>query len=150
VEEEVVVGLVQLANVCVVQALGFRVRSGALAQSSPEDVGRCLEVDHEVRHWQVWREQLEESLIDEQLVVVQIQVRVDLVALEQVVADRELTEEVGLSQLRLLAMTRERVEELRLECGARATGLSVGQKRVVDLVEDDRRVEAGPEPVGQA
>ena len=115
-----VVGLVQLADVVVVRARSAsglaRARSRSRRRST--SVGR-LEVDDQIGRRQVRRQQLVEALIDEQLVVVEVQVGVDLVALEQVVADRQLAEEIALPQRRLLAVAREREEELRLECRAR-------------------------------
>ena len=81
VEEEVLVGLVQLAEVVVG---GDRARRGsgslgALAQAAGQHVGRRLQVDDEVGRGNVLGEQVEEPLVDEQLVVVEVQVREDLV-----------------------------------------------------------------------
>ena len=129
-------------------ASGFaRARS---RKPAPEDVGRRLEVDHQIGDGQIGREQLVEPLIDEELVVVEIQVGVDLVPLEQVVADRQLAEEVGLSQLRLLPMAGQRVEQLRLESRAGRPDCASDEKRIVGVVEDDGRIETRAEPVGQA
>ena len=60
-----------------------------------EHLGRCLQVDHEIGRRDVRREQIVEPLIDEQLVVVEIQIREDLVLVEQVVADRRLREQIA-------------------------------------------------------
>jgi hypothetical protein len=49
VEEEVVVGLVQLADVIVAERRQLRVGALAVAQAAPQDVGRRLQVDHEIR-----------------------------------------------------------------------------------------------------
>ena len=107
VKEEVVVRLVQLPDVLVVER---RAASGscarALAQALAQHVGRRLQVDHEIGRRHVLRQQLVEPLIDEQLVVVEVQVRVDLVALEQVVADGQLAEEIALPQRGLLPVAR--------------------------------------------
>ena len=46
-------------------------------------------------------------------------------------------------------MAIEQVEELGLQRGAGAVGVEVGEKRIVDLLEDDRRVEARAEPLRQ-
>src|SRR5262249_710123 len=94
-------------------------------------------------------EELEQPLIDEQLVVVEVQVRVDLVAFEQVVADRQLTEEIRLPQRHLLTMAGQRVEQLRLKAGAVAVRVEVGGKRVVGAVGNDRGIEAGSKAIGQ-
>ena len=75
--------------------------------------------------------QIEQPLVDEQLVVVEVHERVDAVALEQVVADRRLVEQVALPQRELLAVAREREEELRLERRAVAARVEVGEERVV-------------------
>ena len=125
------------------------VGAGPLAQPAAQHVGRGLQVDDEIRRRQVRAQQLVEPLIDEQLVVVEVQVGVDLVALEEVVADRQLAEEIALAQRRLLPVARQREEELRLEPGARPAGVEVGEKRIVGLVEHDRRIEPRAEPVGQ-
>src|SRR6185369_7824134 len=90
-----------------------------------------------------------QALVDEQLVVVQIEVGVDLVALEQVVADRGLAEEIALAQRRLLSMAREREEQLGLERGAGAPGVEVGEERVVPLFDHHRRIEPRAEAIGQ-
>ena len=121
----------------------------ALPQPAAQHVGRGLQVDHEVGHRQVRGQQLVEPLVDEQLVVVEVQVGVDLVALEEVVAERQLAEEIELAQRGLLPMACQRVEELRLERGAGAARLSVGEERIVGFVEDDRRIEAGAETIGE-
>ena len=60
----------------------------AAAQPAEQDVGRRLQVDDEVGRRHVARQQIVEPLIDEQLVVVEIEIREDLVLVEQVVGDR--------------------------------------------------------------
>src|SRR4051812_19844882 len=146
VKEEVVVGLVQLTHVLVVE--GGRVAGGARALLEPaaEHVGRRLEVDHEIRRRDVVREQLVEPLIDEQLVVIEVEIRVNLVALEQVIADGGVREEVALPEQRLLAVAGERVEELCLERRAGTAAMEVGEERIVGFVEDD----GGVQPRAQA
>ena len=94
-------------------------------------------------------EQVVQALVDEQLVVVEVEERVDPVALEDEVADRRLAEEIALPQLLQLPVTGERVEELRLERGAGAAGVEIGEERILGIVEDDRGVEPGAEPLGQ-
>ena len=59
-----------------------------LCDAAQQHVGRRLQVDDEIGRRHVAREQVEEPLVDEQLVVVEVQVREDLVLVEQVVADR--------------------------------------------------------------
>ena len=97
----------------------------------------------------VAREQIVEPLIDEQLVVVEVQVREDLVLVEQVVGDRDLAEEVRLPQRRLLTMAVEQIEELRLQRRAGTVGVEVGEKRILGVFEDERRVEPRAEPLCQ-
>ena len=121
----------------------------AIAQAFAEPVGRALQVDDDVGRGQVAREQVVEALVDEQLVVVEGEVREDLVLVEQVVADGRLAEEVALAERLLLAVPREQVEQLGLEGGAGAAGLAVGGKRVLDLVEDEARVESLTEALGE-
>ena len=76
-------------------------------------------------------------------------IREDLVVVEQVVADRELAEEIGLAERHLLTMAAEKVEELSLQRRARTIGVEVGEKRIVGFFEDDGRVEAGAEAFGE-
>ena len=99
-KEEVLIGLVQLAQVVGigVERLARPDPSRAIAQPAHEDVGRRLQIDHQIGRRDVLREQIVETLIDEQLVVVEIQIREDLVLVEQVVADRRLREEIALLQ----------------------------------------------------
>jgi hypothetical protein len=151
VEEEVLIGLVQLADVVFARAgqIALGVVLGPAAQALDQHLGRGLEVDDEVRRRHVAGQQVEEALIDEQFVVVQVQVREDLVLVEQVVADRGLQEQVGLPQARQLAMPVQQVEQLRLKRGAGAFGVEVGEKRVVGVFEDGRGIEARREPFGQ-
>ena len=120
-----------------------------LAQPAAQDVSRRLQVDDQIGRRQIGHEQLVETLIDEQLVVVQVQIRVDLVPLEQVIADRELAEEIALAERGLLAVTPEREEQLRLKRRTGPPRLEVGEKRIVGFVEDDRRIESRAEPIGE-
>jgi len=46
-------------------------------------------------------------------------------------------------------MAVQQVKELRLECGAGAIRVEVGQERVLGFLEDDRGVEARAEPFSQ-
>ncbi len=97
----------------------------------------------------VARQQIVEPLVDEQLVIVEIEVREDLVLVEQIVGDRRLAEEVGLPQRGLLAMAIEQIEELRLQRRAGTIGVEVGEKRIVGFFEDERGVESRAEPLGE-
>ena len=100
-KEEVVVRLVQLAQVVVVGLQRDRFGVHAAAVDAPQQhVGRRLQVDDEVGRRHVAREQLVQPLVDEQLVVVEVEVGEDLVLVEQVVADRRLAEQIGLPQRR--------------------------------------------------
>jgi hypothetical protein len=94
VKEEVSVGFVQLPHVVVHRPWEIAVEPGPLAQPAANHLGRRLQVDNEIRVREVGHEQIVQALIDEQLVVVEIQVCVDLVALEEIVADDQLAEEV--------------------------------------------------------
>src|SRR5947199_163282 len=68
---------------------------------------------------------------------------------EHVIADRRLSEQIGLPQRRLLPMPVEKIEELRLQRRARTIGVEVGEKGIVGLLEHDRRVEARAESFGE-
>jgi hypothetical protein len=119
------------------------------AEPLDEQLGRRLQVDDQVWERHVARQQLVEPLVDEQVVVVEIQVGVDAVLLEQVVADRRLAEEVRLPQRLLLPVAVEQEEQLRLEGGARLVGVEVGQERVVRFLQDRRRIDVRGQPLGQ-
>jgi hypothetical protein len=83
------------------------------------------------------REQIVEPLIDEELVIVQVQIREDLVLVEDVIGNRQLAEKIGLPHRRLLAVPVEQIEQLGLERGARPIRVEIGQERVVVVFEDD-------------
>ena len=133
VEEEVLVGLVELLEVLGIGLERRRLpdRRGRLRSATEQHVGRRLQIDDEIGWRYVAGQQIVEPLVDEELVVVQVQIREDLVAVEEVVGDRELAEEVRLPQRRLLAMAIEQVKELRLKRGARTIGVEVGEKGIV-------------------
>src|SRR5438445_750026 len=142
VEKKMMVRLVQFAQVPVVGLQRDRFGIEAAAVHAPQQhVGRRLQVDDEIGRRHVTREQIVQTLIDEQLVIVQVQVREDLVLVEHVIADRRLSEQIGLPQRRLLPMPVEKIEELRLQRRARTIGVEVGEKGIVGLLEHDRRVE---------
>ena len=114
------VGLVQLAEVLGI-GLEARSRLGVArprAQPAQQHVGGRLEIDDEIGRRHVARQQIVEPLVDEQLVVVEIEVREDLVLVEQVVADRDLAEQIRLAERGLLAMAIEQIEQLGLQRGA--------------------------------
>src|SRR5581483_6297785 len=114
-----------------------------------EHVGRRLEVENQIRRRDVAREQLVEALVDEQLVVVEIQEREDLVLVEDVVANRRLREEVRLAQRRELPVSVEQIEELGLKGGTGAVRVEVGEKGILRLLEDRGGVEPRREPLCQ-
>ena len=94
-------------------------------------------------------QQIEEALVDEELVVVEIQIREDLVLVEDVVADHRLAEQVGLAQRGLLTMAVEQIEELRLQRRAGPVGVEVGEKRILLFLEHDGGVESCAQPFGE-
>jgi hypothetical protein len=104
-----------------------------------------LQVDDEIGRRRVAREQIVQTLIDEELVVVEIQIREDLVLVEELVADRHLREEIRLAERRLLTMAAQEIEELGLQGGARPIGVEVLEERVFGVLEHDRGIEARAE-----
>src|SRR5262245_2074952 len=108
------VGLVQLADVVGAGSQPIGIVAAAIAQPSDEQVGGSLQVDDQIRCGDVLSQQVEEALVDEQLVVIEVQIRKDLVLVEQVIADCGLREQIGLLQRELLPVTTEQVEQLRL------------------------------------
>src|SRR6185436_8894562 len=105
--------------------------------------------DDKVRRRDVACQQIVEALVDEQLVVVEIQVREDLILVEQIIADRDLAEEICLPQRGLLSMAIEQVEQLSLQRRPGAVGVEISEKRIFDFLEHDRCVEAGAEALRQ-
>ena len=95
------------------------------------------------------RQQIVETLIDEQLVVVEVQIREDLVLVEQVVADRRLREQIRLTNGELLAVPVEQIEELRLQRCARPAGVEIIEERIVRFLEHRGGVEACRQPFGE-
>jgi len=88
-------------------------------------------------------------LVDEELVVVQVQIRENPVLVEQVVADRRLAEEVRLAQRHLLPVPVEQIEELGLKRSAGTIGVEISQERILGIFEDHRRIEARRKPFSQ-
>jgi len=85
--------LIEFAEVLVARferlAIGSR---RTIAQPPSEDVGRSLKVNDQIRCRHVLHQEVVQPLVDEELVVVEVQIREDLVLVEQVVADRRLRE----------------------------------------------------------
>ena len=148
--EEVVVGLVQLAQVVVIdahRALGIAAR--ALLQALLEHVGGRLQIDDDVRRRHILRQQLVEPLIDEQLVVVEVEKGVDAIAIEEVVRDRRLREEVALADRRLLSVARDKSEPLLRNPPPPAAGVKVVDEGILLFVGDERGVDASAQTLGQ-
>ena len=148
-KEEVVVRLVQFPHVIAVKGASAAFTPRPLFEPPAQHIGGRLQVDHQIGGRYVTSQKIVEPLIDEQLVVVKVEVGVDLVLVEQVVANRRLAEEVGLPQRHLLTVSREEVEQLRLEGGARPARIQIAEKGILRLVKDDRGVEPGAEPLRQ-
>ena len=97
----------------------------------------------------VLREQIEQPLVDEQLVVVEVQIRVDAILFEDVIADGDLCEEIGLASIDELTVAVEQIEQLRLKRGAWPVGVEIGEERVLLILANQRRIESRREPFGQ-
>ena len=114
-KKEMLVGFVELFQITRVRVDRLAIEiAGPFAQTPHEHVGRGLQVDHEIGRRHVLREQVIKPLIDEQLVVIEIQIREDLVLVEQVITDGGLREQIALLHVQLL-MTAQEKEELRLQ-----------------------------------
>src|SRR4029078_5202201 len=128
--------LVQFAKV-----IGIRIEAIVLrilrprAQTFDENITRRLQVDHEIGSRNVFGQQIVEPLVDEQLVVVEIEIRKDLVLVEQVVTPRRLREEISLLQADELSMPIEEIKELRLQRRAGAAGIEVGEEWIVRFLQ---------------
>ena len=144
------VRLVELAEV-----LGIRIERGVLGiggtrfRAPNQQVGRRLQIDDQIGRRDVGRQQLVQPLIDEQLVVVEIQLREDLVLVEEVVADRELAEQIRLTHRLLLAVAIEEIEELSLERRARPFRVEVREERIFGILEQDGRFEPRAEALSE-
>jgi hypothetical protein len=101
--------------------------------AAQEHVGRRLQVDHQIGWWHVARKQLVQPLVDEQLIVVEVQIREDLVLVEQIVAKRGLAEQVRLPERRLLPVAVEEVEQLGLQRRAGPVRVEVREERIVGI-----------------
>jgi O-succinylbenzoate synthase len=150
VKEKVVVGLADLRQVLFRRQgyVGF-LALRALATQAFQQVHRGLQVHDQVGLREIAGHQIVQTLVDEELVVVEVRERVDAIALEDEVADGGLTEEVTLPELLKPAVARERVEELRLKSGAASAGVEIRQERILRVVPDDLRVEPGRETLGE-
>src|SRR5260221_1229764 len=138
------VGLVELTEVLLVgdQERVLRILLPR-AQAFHQHVGRGLEIDDEVRRRDILCEQVIQPLINEELVVVQVQVGVDAVFFKNVVANRDLREQVGLPTVHQLAMAVEQVEQLGLQRGAGAIRVEIREEGVFGILANRRRLEAG-------
>jgi len=146
-----VVRLVQLTQILIVRLQ--RHRFGIVpprVDAAKQYFGWRLQVQDQIGLGRVAREKIVETLIDEQLVVVEIQVGEDLVFVEEVIRNRRLREQVRLPQRRLLPVTRQQIKELRLQRRAGTVGVEVGEKRIVGFLADDVRVESPAEPLGES
>src|SRR6185503_20982709 len=83
-----------------------------------------------------------EALIDEELVIVEIQIREDCVLVEEIIADRRLREEVALPHRHLLPMTIEQIEQLRLQRRTGPPAVEVREKGILRLLDDRRGIES--------
>jgi cyclophilin family peptidyl-prolyl cis-trans isomerase/HEAT repeat protein len=131
-----------------VERIAFKI-ARTVAKAADEYVGRGLEVNHEVRRRDVLREEVVESLVDEELVIVEIEIREDLVLVEQVIADGGLREEVALLHGHLLPMAVEQVEELGLERSTGASAVKVGKERILRLFENRGGIESSGQTLGK-
>src|SRR5262245_10838436 len=131
-KEEVMIRLVQLAQVIGVglERDGVRIEAPR-TEPSQQHFSRRLQIDYEIGRRDIPRKQIVQTLIDEQLVVVEIDVRKDLVAIEEIVRDCQLAKQIGLSQRHLLTVTVQQKEQLRLQSGPRPIGVEISQKGIV-------------------
>ena len=72
----------------------------------------------------------------QQLVIRQIEIREDPILRKCVVTQKQAVEELSLSDVLLLLETGEKEVELGLECSAGPIAVEVGEKGVVDILED--------------
>ena len=90
--EKMIICLVQLTEVLVIRKRLVWVMLSHTARPSTEQIRRGLEIDHQVGCDDVGGEEIIESLVDEQLVVIKVEIRIDLVFVEKVVRNGQLAE----------------------------------------------------------
>ena len=88
-------------------------------------------------------------LIDKELVVIKIQIGVDLVFVEQVIANGRLVKQVCLAERDLLPVTREQRKQLSLEGCTRTSSIKILEERVLGCVLHHGRVESHGQPLGK-
>ena len=111
-----------------------------------EDLRAGLEVDHQVRARNRRNEELVDHLVEGDFVVLEIEIREDLVLCDHVVGDHPLVEQVPLGKFPLLTVAGEEKKKLRLEGVFSPVIVKPVEKRVVgDLLLD----EADAELLGQ-
>ena len=128
-EEELVVRLVHRGYVVVMHL--FFERSAALFYAAKERVRARLEEDDEVRLHDLGLEELVDLFVERELVFAQVEAGEDPVLGEQVVADRDPREQVGLEHLFLLAEPVQEEERLGLEAVSRGVAVEVREEGVV-------------------
>ena len=94
-------------------------------------------------------EEIEQPLINEQLVVVEVQIRIDAILFENVVADRDLRKQIRLAPIDQLAVSVQQIEQLRLKSGSRTIRVEIGQEGILLIIAHERRVHASREPFGE-
>ena len=147
--EEVSVGLVELSEVVIVRNRQLVASASTGSRALAQNVCWSLQINDQIRGDDVCSEEVVKSLVNKQLVVVEIQVRIDFVFIEEVVANGELIKQIRLVQRGLLPMPGEHREQLALERSPRPAGVEIPNKWIVGFVQNDCGVESGTEVLRQ-
>ena len=127
----------------------FSIESPSLAMRREQRGQRDLEVDDQVGLGDALGEDAVDLLVDEELVVGERLIGVDLVLLEEVVADDPVDEQVPLEEADLLVVAVGQENELGQESRALLLVVEILQVGVADVVEDDLAADPLGQDVGQ-
>lgn len=149
-EEEVVVGLANLRQILFARQGSVVIGAPrAFAEQALQELDRRLQVHDQVGNRKIARHQIVETLVDEELVVIEVGERVDSIALEDEVTDRGLRKQIALPQLLKPAMPPEGIEQLRLKRRPVPAGVKIGEERILAVIPDDAGVEARAQSLRQ-
>src|SRR4030042_1252914 len=147
VEKEIVEGLDDVLEVLLGDVL---LQSVALLGHPPgEGPERDLEIDDQVGFGDALGQDTVDLLVNKEFVVGKGLIGVDLVLLEEVIADDAVDEQVPLEEADLLVVAVGQIDELRQEGRALLLVIEVLQVGVADVVEDDLAADPLGPAVGQ-
>ena len=149
-KEKVVVRLVQLPQIGFIRdkSRTFRIVIASL-KPFQQNISWRLEIDDKIRRRNILDEEIEQSLIDEELVIVEVEIRVDTIFLENVVADRDLRKQVCLASINELPVSVQEIEKLSLKSGAGTIGVEISQEWILMVFAYERCIHASRQALGK-